>query len=207
MNEPRGRTLIEDHRWLLRVFGAATLAPVLAFAGALAGTLGWLGLRGGAISAVLALLLMGAGVVYWTFAEYAVHRWFYHWRPRHPDLRRLVESFHVYHHRTPADRAVWNAGPALVLLVLLVMGPPALLVLRDLPRAALVMAGAAVAYAVYEIAHHAWHARTFPPGLLARLQALHLHHHDRNWSRNFGVTNPLWDLALGTFTSPRERAR
>jgi 4-hydroxysphinganine ceramide fatty acyl 2-hydroxylase len=195
-------TLIEEHRWLLRLFGAARLTPVLVLAAALAGGLTWLGMRQQQVSLGGAALLLGLGVVYWSFAEYAVHRWFYHWRPRHRGLRRVVESFHVYHHRMPDDRAVWNAGPALVLLVLVVMGPPALLLAGDLPRAALLMAGATVAYAGYEVAHQAWHARVYHRGPLAWLQAVHLHHHDRDWSRNFGVTTPLWDLLLGSFTRP-----
>jgi sterol desaturase/sphingolipid hydroxylase (fatty acid hydroxylase superfamily) len=203
MNAPRPATLIEEHRWLLRIFGANSLVPVLGFAAALAGTLAWVGLRGPAgVSGGRAALLGTAGVLYWTFAEYGLHRWFYHWRPRHRGLRRVVESFHVYHHRTPEDRAVWNAGPGLVLLVLLVMLPPAALVLRDLPRTALVLAGATLAYAVYEIAHHSFHARVHRFSPLAWLQAFHLHHHDRNWGRNFGVTNPLWDLVLGSFARP-----
>jgi sterol desaturase/sphingolipid hydroxylase (fatty acid hydroxylase superfamily) len=198
-------TLIEEHRWLLRIFGAASLTPVLAFAAALSAALVWLGTRGPLPGAGVPALLMTAGAVYWTFAEYAVHRWFYHWRPRHRGLRRLVESFHVYHHRTPDDRAVWHAGPALVLLVLAVMGPPVLLVLRDLQQTALVMAGATVAYALYEVAHHAFHARVYRKGPMRFLQALHLHHHDRNWGRNFGVTSPLWDLILGSFARPLDR--
>jgi sterol desaturase/sphingolipid hydroxylase (fatty acid hydroxylase superfamily) len=30
------------------------------------------------------------------------------------------------------------------------------------------------------------------------LQAFHLRHHQRNWRRNFGVTNPFWDWLFGT---------
>lgn len=191
------RTYIEDHPGWLLIFGARDLAWGLAFAALLATGLIWVG-QGAGRSLGSTTGLLAAGALYWSLIEYAMHRWFYHWRPRHPGLRRVVESFHVYHHRTPIDRRVWNAGPALVLLVAVAMGAPLLVVLRSVPSAALVLAGAVIGYALYEVVHHECHARVYRRGPLAYLQAFHLHHHDRDWRRNFGVTSPLWDWAFGT---------
>ena len=191
------RTLIEDRRWLLRLFGAATLTPVLVFAAALAGAMTWVGVRAGA-SGAAAVAWVAVGIVYWTFVEYALHRWLYHWTPRSRALRRVVESFHVYHHRTPDDRAVWNAGPALVVLLTTLLSLPPLALLGGVARAAFVMLGAVVAYALYEVVHHECHARVHTRGPLVYLQAFHLRHHQRNWRRNFGVTNPFWDWLFGT---------
>jgi sterol desaturase/sphingolipid hydroxylase (fatty acid hydroxylase superfamily) len=191
------RTLIEEHRWLLRLFGAATLAPVLLFAAAMGAMLLWVGLRAGGGGAAAAACV-AVGVVYWTFVEYALHRWLYHWTPRHRGLRRVVESFHVYHHRTPDDRAVWNAGPALVVLLTTLLSLPPLALLGGVAAAAFVMLGAVVAYAIYEVVHHECHARVHTRGPLVYLQAFHLRHHQRNWRRNFGVTNPFWDWVFGT---------
>jgi sterol desaturase/sphingolipid hydroxylase (fatty acid hydroxylase superfamily) len=197
------RTLIEDHRWLLRLFGARRLGPVLVLALALAGGLAWVG-AGAQLGALAIAGLLGAGVLYWTFVEYAIHRWFYHWRPRHPGLRRMVESFHVYHHRHLEDRQVLNAGPALALSLAAILGAPmgALLGLRP---GAWLMVGTVLAYAAYEWVHHQCHTRAFVRGPLAYLQAFHLHHHARDWRRNFGVTNPLWDRLLGTAIEPEGR--
>jgi hypothetical protein len=56
------RTLIEDRRWLLRLFGAATLTPVLVFAAALAGALIWASVRaGGGGAAAVAWAAGGVG--------------------------------------------------------------------------------------------------------------------------------------------------
>jgi len=199
------RTLIEDRRWLLRLFGAATLTPVLVFAAALAGALTWAGVRAGGGGAA-AVAWVAAGVVYWTFVEYALHRWLYHWTPRNRAIRRVVESFHVYHHRTPDDRAVWNAGPALVVLLTTLLSLPPLALLGGVAPAAFVMLGAVVAYAIYEIVHHECHARVHTRGPLVYLQAFHLRHHQRNWRRNFGVTNPFWDWLFGTLARTGEIA-
>jgi sterol desaturase/sphingolipid hydroxylase (fatty acid hydroxylase superfamily) len=191
------RTFVEDRRWLLRLFGASTLAPVLLFAAGLAGILTWVGIRGG-IGGPGAAAWVALGVGYWTFCEYALHRWLYHWTPRSRPLRRVVESFHVYHHRTPDDRAVWNAGPALVLLVTAALSLPPLALAGGVARAAFIMLGAVVAYAIYEVVHHGCHARVHTRGPMVYLQAFHLRHHQRNWRRNFGVTNPFWDWLFGT---------
>jgi sterol desaturase/sphingolipid hydroxylase (fatty acid hydroxylase superfamily) len=191
------RTFIEDHRGWLALFGGRGLLAVLLFAAAVEL---WLlaGVRAGQARPQAAMALALGGAAYWTFTEYALHRWLYHFRPRGPRLRRLVESFHVYHHRTPGDRAVWNAGPALVLGLLLLLSLPPLLLLRDLAATAGVMAGAVPAYALYEIAHHECHARAYRRGPMAWLQAFHLHHHQRDGRRNFGVTSPLWDWVFRT---------
>jgi len=196
--------MIEDRRWLLSLFGAATLTPVLVFAAALAGALTWVGVRAGGGGAA-AVAWAAAGVVYWTFVEYALHRWLYHWTPRNRALRRIVESFHVYHHRTPDDRAVWNAGPALVVLLTTLLSLPPLMLLGGVAPAAFVMLGAVVAYAIYEVVHHECHARVHTRGPLVYLQAFHLRHHQRNWRRNFGVTNPFWDWLFGTLAPTGDR--
>src|SRR5258708_23590488 len=119
------RTLIEDHPGLLKVFGARDpVLPLLLGVPLAAGllALAWRPGRGaGAIAVEIA-----AGVAYWSLFEYALHRWFYHWRPTSPTWRRAVESFHVYHHRHVADRRVYNAGPLLALPVTFVLAAPIL---------------------------------------------------------------------------------
>src|SRR5258706_14579147 len=88
------RTLVEDHRWLLSFFGASRLGPVVAFAAALAATLvrvGWKLVPDR--NPALLLVYIPGGMAYWSFLEYAIHRWFYHWTPRARGLRRFVESF------------------------------------------------------------------------------------------------------------------
>jgi sterol desaturase/sphingolipid hydroxylase (fatty acid hydroxylase superfamily) len=193
------RTFVEDHRWLLRVFGAARLGPVLAFAAGLAAALvrvGWKLVPDR--DPALLLVYIPGGIVYWSFLEYAIHRWFYHWTPRARGLRRLVESFHVYHHRNPEDRAVWNAGPALVVALTAALAVPPLAAFRDVGATAWFLAGSVLAYAVYEVFHHEVHARPHARGPFATMQRFHRRHHERNWKKNFSVTTPFWDWVFGT---------
>jgi sterol desaturase/sphingolipid hydroxylase (fatty acid hydroxylase superfamily) len=195
------RTWVEDRPGLLRLFGARHPLFSLLFAVPLAAlllALAWRPERGaGAI-----IIELAAGVAYWTFFEYALHRWFYHWRPRRLAWRRAVESFHVYHHRDVADRRVYNAGPLLALPVTLLLAGPVLALTFSRAATATVMMGTLGSYQVYEWFHHAFHVRVHAGGWLGYMQRFHLLHHDHDWRANFGVTNPVWDLIFGTARSP-----
>jgi len=145
-----------------------------------------------------------AGVLWWTFAEYAFHRWLYHLRPRWRPARSLFDAIHLQHHRQIADRRLWNAGPLLAIPIAVILAGPVLAVTRDPAVTSRVLLGTVVAYFVYEWAHYAAHAREWRSGPLAYLQGFHLHHHHGNARECFGVTNPLWDLLFGT-AAPRSR--
>jgi len=188
-------TTIEDHPWLAVAFGSPHPARALATAVPLLAVLAW---AAHGVPTATALALGAGGVFYWTFAEYALHRWFYHWRPRRLSVRRIVESFHVYHHRHPKDRSVWNAGPLLILPLTALLAFPVWAALASVALTAAFMTGAVIGYGLYEWAHYLVHARTFRRGPLRYLQGFHLHHHHGNNRRCYGVTNPLWDLLLGT---------
>jgi sterol desaturase/sphingolipid hydroxylase (fatty acid hydroxylase superfamily) len=138
-----------------------------------------------------------AGAAYWTFLEYAIHRWLYHIVLRRPLLRRVLHSLHLHHHKHLDDHGVLNAGPLLAYPVLaLVLTPIAALAG---PIAALAVGiGVALAYGVYEVIHYLIHLRAWRGGYLAWIQRFHLYHHERRWNRNFGNTSPLWDRLLGT---------
>jgi sterol desaturase/sphingolipid hydroxylase (fatty acid hydroxylase superfamily) len=207
MNEAVGttreQTLVEQHPGLLKVFGARHPLFSLLFAVPLAATFIALAWRPGRAPLTIALEI-GAGVVYWTFFEYAMHRWFYHWRPRVPALRRAVESFHVYHHRNISDRRVYNAGPLLALPLTLLLAAPVLAVSRTLASTATVLIGTLGMYYIYEWCHYTFHVRTYRGGWLGYMQRFHLLHHDRNWRANFGVTNPVWDVIFRTARAARD---
>ncbi|HYZ89402.1 MAG TPA: sterol desaturase family protein [Myxococcales bacterium] len=164
----------------------------LSFALPLAALFAWAGSGPRPFSIVPVL----GGVLWWTFAEYAFHRWVYHLKA----LRVIGDPIHLFHHRNVDDPSVWNAGPLLAIPIAVAMAIPVLAVTRDWQTTELVLLGSVAAYLVYECVHHAVHARSYSAGPLAWLQGFHLHHH-RNPRRCFGVTNPLWDILFGTFVS------
>lgn len=143
------------------------------------------------------VLAAAAGVVVWSFAEYALHHWYGHL----PRGRNEFSREHLAHHAngnyfTATARKARTAGPAIsgvALLACLALGPT-----RGLAFAA----GFLAAYIGYELVHRRAHTRA-PIGRYGRwLRRHHFHHHFRNPKSNHGVTSPIWDLVFGTFERP-----
>ena len=116
-----------------------------------------------------------SGVVSWTFAEYAVHRFVLH---------NLAPRAHGLHHASP-DAAVltifWQIWICFALVYFIAGGA--------------FLAGALIAYAWYLFVHHCAHHA--PDNLPHSLLSHHRTHH-KLASRNFGVSTTLWDRVFGT---------
>jgi hypothetical protein len=145
-----------------------------------------------------------AGAATWSFAEYALHRFAGH-APKQRKSDQKATLFdgdfgteHQAHHTdtryfTPTERKLKTAAvaaAALGTLGSLVFGPR---------RALSFVAGFAVTYASYEIAHRRTHTHA-PRGPYSRwTRRHHLSHHFSNPGTNHGVTSPIWDLVFGTY--------
>ena len=134
------------------------------------------------------------GAVLWTLAEYAIHRWLYH----------SVSYFivlHDEHHKSPTE---YIGAPPLIGL-LFIFGVIFLPVAAfSVMAAGGLTAGLLAGYATYQLVHHADHFwRPKPAGYFYRARLRHAVHHYHNELGNFGVTTPLWDLALGSAVDAR----
>ncbi len=163
-------------------------------AGLMADTLTGLGLLAagvahGAISVDGVALTVAAGLLLFSFIEYAVHRWLFHGHTG-PFARG-----HARHHARPLGHdALPFFLPPLFWCAL------AWLLARALaPAYALLLAGVmAAGYAAYGISHVLVHVAHFKSTWLQRWVALHEVHH-RHPKTNFGVTTGLlWDVVLHT---------
>lgn len=138
-----------------------------------------------------------AGLVSWTFLEYAIHYWLGHL----PRGRILISREHLHHHAdilyfTPFSRKVRGAAP--VLLVVAATGT----VVAGLPHALVFTAAIAIGWTAYEVVHQWIHVHG-PKGRYGRWAArYHLHHHFVQPKHNHGVTTPIWDVILRTRTRP-----
>jgi sterol desaturase/sphingolipid hydroxylase (fatty acid hydroxylase superfamily) len=198
------RTFVEKNRWLIPLFGAESPLKGLCFSLPMAYFFALATIdrteQHGYLSSLSDLSL---GLLYWSFLEYAIHAWFYHWSPKNKFIRSLVESFHVYHHRNPEDKGVINAGPALGILFAALIALPLLALTWNLQQTYSIMLGTLIGYTVYEWCHYLIHARQYRGGYLGYMQRFHFHHHDKNWKVNFSVSNPVWDIILGTAHLPK----
>ena len=156
-----------------------------------AAAMGWLGAReadGWAAPAALA----GVGLVAFSFAEYAVHRWLFH------GPTGAMRAIHQAHHDGPDDPVALPCISSAVVGGLLWWGlSPAI----GSFAASFVVCGSLTGYVVYGTVHHLEHSiriTALPFKWLQRRWAVHAVHH-RLVGTNFGVTTSFWDRVFGTY--------
>jgi 4-hydroxysphinganine ceramide fatty acyl 2-hydroxylase len=147
------------------------------------------------------VLAIFGGILYWTFLEYAIHRFLYHKSYSSKFLRYFIGSFHAYHHQDMSDHRVLNAGFLMIYLVTPIVLSPLLLFTQDFQFLASLAAGLVSAHYFYEWVHYSLHYKVHETGYLNYIQKYHLHHHDRALNKNYGNTSHLWDLIFGTYDS------
>ena len=138
-----------------------------------------------------------AGVLGFTFTEYAVHRWIYH--PPHgasDAYKQATYKMHGMHHDYPKDKKRL-AMPPIVAIVL----ATSLLFLFELVLGEYsfsYLAGFVVGYALYLVVHYTVHMYAPPRNFLRALWVNHSIHHYSEDEVLFGVSQPLWDYVFGT---------
>lgn len=178
------------HPLLERLVRAHPASPYLLYLPAIAACL-W-------PTRLAALPLVLVGWLLWTLVEYALHRGFFHMRADTPARRVTSFIVHRHHHVAPADREHLVATPlyslGLFLLLLAVYSPLG-------PARWPLLAGSMLGYLAYEAAHWQIHHGTRRGRLARALRRHHLRHHLVDPAHNFGISSPLWDMALRTWRS------
>lgn len=144
---------------------------------------------------------VAAGLLFWSLAEYLIHRFDGHQARGRTHFSRE----HLAHHALADHFAPTGVFARAAVPVALIVG----LALTLLWSSAAGLA-AAVAFlagcTAHEWLHRRFHAR--PPrtryGRWARKH--HFHHHFKSPRANHGVTSPLWDWVFGTLESPERVA-
>jgi dihydroceramide fatty acyl 2-hydroxylase len=148
------------------------------------------------------VLLVAAGLLLWTLAEYWLHRKLFHWEPDHPVGRRLHFIIHGVHHDHPNDKLRLVMPPAASIpLAALFFG--AFYLVFGLPTAYPLFAGFLVGYLAYDYTHYYLHHFVPRSDLGKRLREQHMRHHFQDHRYGFGVSSPLWDVVFRTL--PRTR--
>ena len=144
-----------------------------------------------------------AGLIVWTFTEYAVHRYLFHFPAKSAFGQRLVYLFHGIHHDQPDDasRLVMPPVPA-ILLMGLFYGLFTVTVPARYFEA--FMAFFIVGYLCYDYIHYATHHFPMKSKVGRYLRKYHLRHHHAKEESKYGVSNPLWDYLLNTVTGPKK---
>jgi sterol desaturase/sphingolipid hydroxylase (fatty acid hydroxylase superfamily) len=139
----------------------------------------------GTVFIVRFLGLFGAGLLTWTFLEYAIHGWMSH------RFATFASPLHQVHHRDP--RAVFALGAWLPALLPILLG-----MVCGAHSWTLFYGGILAGFAVYEIVHYRVHFRAPACRAEERMRTRHLIHHYCAPAKCFGVTTALWDHVFGT---------
>lgn len=151
-------------------------------------------------------LFIAAGVFLgwfaWTFFEYVLHRFVFHYHPSTERLKKMFFVMHGVHHAQPMCRTRLVMPPALSIpLSLLFYGGLHLVVVVLLGAAHWfnpLFAGMVAGYLIYDLTHYAIHHSKSTKGIFHEFRKHHLRHHGRCDFMRFGVSTTFWDRVFGT---------
>lgn len=153
--------------------------------------------------AVIGLVL--AGYLFWTLAEYWLHRLVFHFEPEEGIGKRLHWIIHGVHHDHPNDPMRLVMPPAVsiplaalfLLLFWTVLGPG---------LAPAFGGGFLAGYLVYDMCHFYLHHGSPTSKMGKLLRRNHMRHHFQDHERGYGVSVTLWDHVFRTRSRARKTA-
>jgi sterol desaturase/sphingolipid hydroxylase (fatty acid hydroxylase superfamily) len=146
------------------------------------------------------------GLLVWTWTEYALHRWVFHWDSDTKIGQKFVFLFHGLHHDDPDDptRLVMPPVPAILIMTLLYFAFSLVIPSRHIEG---FMAFFIIGYLCYDYIHYATHHFPMTSKVGRYLRKFHLQHHNSKEEAKYGVSNPLWDYILGSVSGPSKVKR
>lgn len=141
-------------------------------------------------------LLFVFGVFLWTFLEYILHRFIFHYVPKSKWGKRLHFVMHGVHHDYPSDATRLVMAPG----ISLPLGAFFYLVFWFVfsSNVNAIFAGTMFGYVCYDTIHYATHHFKLNRGIGKWLRQYHMRHHFQDETTRYGVSTPLWDYVFGT---------
>ncbi len=136
------------------------------------------------------------GLVIWTFAEYGLHRFMFHFKPVGPRTERIHFLAHGVHHDYPMDSKRLVMPP----LISVPLASVFYLLFRILfgQHASPITAGFLTGYMIYDMTHYAIHHFNMHSSYWLAVKNHHMRHHFQDSDKGFGVSLPFWDRVFGT---------
>ncbi len=137
------------------------------------------------------------GIFIWSFAEYVLHRFVFHYCPPGEWGRRIHFVMHGVHHDYPSDskRLVMPPGVSIPLAVgfyylFLLLMPGYML--------PVFYSGFLFGYLIYDMTHYAIHHFNMHSKFWLAIKNHHMRHHYGDSHLGFGVSSSLWDYVFRT---------
>jgi len=133
------------------------------------------------------------GLFVWTFTEYVMHRFVFHYAPPDkPWAQRLHFIFHGVHHDYPSDAKRLVLPPS----VSIPLATGFYFLFRAILPVGTVFAffpGFILGYLFYDMTHYAIHHFNFKGNIWKKIKQHHMLHHYQDPDLGYGVSSPLWD--------------
>lgn len=138
----------------------------------------------------------------WTFVEYTMHRFIFHYHPKTERLKKMFFVMHGVHHAQPMCKTRLVMPPALSVPMAVVFYGVFHGLIVNLLGAPVwfnpVFAGLVGGYLAYDLLHYSIHHSNARSGVFFAIRKHHLRHHGPCSFMRFGVTFTLWDHVFGT---------
>ena len=144
------------------------------------------------------------GILLWTFSEYALHRYVFHWAAKNRATKYFVFLFHGLQHDDPQDPTRLVMPPVPAILIVAVLWAMFSLVF-PVKYIDVIMAYFLVGYLCYDYIHYATHHFAMTSKVGKYLRKYHLQHHYSGERSKYGVSSPLWDYIFKTVNGPKEK--
>jgi sterol desaturase/sphingolipid hydroxylase (fatty acid hydroxylase superfamily) len=142
------------------------------------------------------------GLIVWTFTEYIMHRFVFHFHPSQPWAQKIFFMFHGVHHAQPQCKTRLVMPPAAsvpMALIFIAFFYVLVGVVLGLPQwVSPLMAGFTLGYLAYDMTHYATHHLPMHGRAMKYLKRYHMLHHFKTPDQRYGVSSPVWDVVFHT---------
>jgi sterol desaturase/sphingolipid hydroxylase (fatty acid hydroxylase superfamily) len=185
-----------ENDWLERLSHVHPITPMIVWVPVVA-WLAWHGHDARGVGILESLLLALFGLFVWTFAEYILHRYIFHFQNGNRFVERLHFIIHGNHHEVTDDPTRLVMPPVAAIAIAAVL----FVLFRAILGPASVepfFAGFLVGYLCYDYTHYYVHHFTPKTKVGRYLKQYHMLHHFAGHHSRWGVSSPLWDFVFGT---------
>lgn len=136
------------------------------------------------------------GLFIWTFTEYMLHRFVFHYHPKTAIGKKVNYTLHGNHHEYPRDKERLFMPPIPSIIIASLFFFVFFSVFNI--YAIVLFPGFILGYLIYGTMHYAIHAYNPPFKWMKGLWRNHHLHHYKHADSGFGVSSTLWDHIFGT---------
>ncbi len=150
------------------------------------------------------IIIFFSGIFFWTFFEYIMHRFIFHWSSDNPRIQRISYVMHGNHHEFPRDKQRLFMPPVPSIIIAGIIFGIMYLFFQTYTFS--FFAGFILGYLIYGSMHYAIHAWNPPFKWMKPIWRNHHLHHYKSDHQGFGVSSHFWDKVFRTgFNLDKER--